>query len=65
MIKKKKDVKNLVENAKNIYKTRDDIIQAFKELKTEEGEQFEEDEQTKDKINQLPPWVEVSRERFL
>ena len=61
----KKDVKNLVENAKNIYKTRDDIIQAFKELKTKEGEQFEEHEQTKDKINQLPPWVEVSRERFL
>ena len=58
-------MKNLVENAKNIYKTRDDIVQAFKELKTKEGEQFEEDEQTKDKINQLPPWVEVSRERFL
>ena len=50
---------NLIENAKKIYETRNDIINVFKKLKTEEDEQTEEDE-----IKKLPPWVEVSRKRF-
>ena len=40
----KKKAEELVENAKQLYKTRNDIIETFKELKTDESEESEESE---------------------
>ena len=60
---KKDKADKLIENAKELYKTRGDIINAFTKLETEVKET--KDEETEAKINRvLPPWVEVSKERF-
>ena len=60
---KKDKADKLIENAKELYKTRGDIINAFTKLETEVKEA--KDEETEAKINRvLPPWVEVSKERF-
>ena len=40
----KKKAEELVEDAKQLYKTRNDIIETFKELKTDENEESEESE---------------------
>ena len=60
----------MIENTKNILKTRRDIIEAFKKKKqieeddeqTEDDEQAEDDEENEDK--KLPLWLQVSKARF-
>ena len=60
----------MIENTKNILKTRRDIIEAFKKKKqieeddeqTEDDEQAENDEENEDK--KLPLWLQVSKARF-
>ena len=52
-------MKNVTENARDIYDFRDKII---KEIKEEIGDSTKSDEETQDK--KLPNWVDVSGKRF-
>ena len=44
----KKKAEELIENTKQFYKTRNDIIEAFKKLKTEETEETKESEKSEE-----------------
>ena len=44
----KKKAEELIENTKQLYKTRNDIIEAFKKLKTEETEETKESEKSEE-----------------